>query len=70
MNEQIAKLASQAGFDVGMHDGMILGNFSDMHKCQKLAELIINECISTCATDKLGKTASAEDLIKEHFGVK
>jgi hypothetical protein len=35
---------------------------------EKYAELIIQECISACATDALGKTASAEELIKEHFG--
>jgi hypothetical protein len=44
MNKQFAKLAAKAGFDIGMHDGMILGNFSDMHKCNTFAQLIIEEC--------------------------
>lgn len=35
--------------------------------CVKLAELIIEECISACATDELGKTKSAEELIRAHF---
>lgn len=36
---------------------------------QVFAELIIKECISACATDRLGKTVGAEELIKQHFGV-
>lgn len=45
MNERIAKLAAKSGFDVGIHDGLILGNFSDMYKLEKFAELIVRECI-------------------------
>lgn len=67
MNETVAKLASKAGFDIGMHDGMILGNFSDMHKCQKFAELVIKECI--IAADK-NPYVCAETLINDHFGIK
>lgn len=46
MNKQIAKLAAKSGFDVGIHDGLILGNFSDMYKLDKFAELLIQECIT------------------------
>lgn len=35
----------------------------------KFANLIIQECISACATDRLGKTAGVEELIKERFGI-
>ena len=71
MNEQIAKLASKSGFDVGIHEGLILGNFSDMYKIEKLAELIVRECA------KIGSKAMYPDSdpdyvgrkIKQHFGV-
>jgi hypothetical protein len=62
MNEQIKLLAKQADID------LIHGNFlTGPH--EKFAELIIQECISACATDRLGKTAGAEELINQHFGV-
>jgi transcriptional regulator with XRE-family HTH domain len=67
MNDRIAKLASESGFDVSK-DGKF-GNYSTMFKLDKFAELIMAECISACATDRLGKTVSAEELIKQHFGV-
>lgn len=37
---------------------------------QIYAKLIIEECISACATDRLGRTVGAEELIKQHFGIK
>ncbi len=36
---------------------------------EKFAKLIIEECISACQTDRLCKTAGAEDLINKHFGI-
>jgi len=60
MKKQYKALANQAGFS---HCTPTVAKW-----LEKYAELIIAECISACATDKLGKTASAEDLIKEHFG--
>jgi hypothetical protein len=44
MNKQLAELAAKSGFDVGIHNGLILGNFSDMYKLDKFAELIVREC--------------------------
>lgn len=76
MNEQFAKLASQAGFDVGIHDGMILGNFSDMHKCQKFAELIVKEIADFVDShEQVDKYGEAYEIvygsdIRRLFGVK
>lgn len=53
----------QAGTDVS-------GKWMGIDNAEKFAELIIEECISACATDRLGKTVGAEELIKQHFGVK
>jgi hypothetical protein len=36
---------------------------------ERFAELIIEECIYACATERLGKTAGVEELIRQHFGV-
>ena len=36
---------------------------------EDFGQMIIEECISACATDDLGKTRAAEDLIKERFGL-
>ena len=41
----------------------------DQEVIEKFGELIVAECISACATDRLGKTVGAEELIREHFGV-
>ena len=41
----------------------------EIERLRQVTELIVRECISACATDRLGKTAGAEELIKEHFGV-
>jgi hypothetical protein len=57
MNKRIKEFADQAGLDISREE------------MQKFAELIMAECISACATDRLGKTVSAEELIKQHFGV-
>ncbi len=50
MNEHIAKLAAASGFDVGIHEGLILGNFSDMHKLDVFAKLIAKDCAWICDT--------------------
>ena len=63
MNKQIAELAAKSGFEVGIHDGLILGNFSDMYKLEKFAELIVRKCADLC-TNPL----DTEDIL-EHFGV-
>lgn len=42
MNINISKLANQAGFDVDPTGKF--GNYSEMHKAEKLAELIVREC--------------------------
>ncbi len=35
---------------------------------EEFAKLIISECVSAYATDQLGKTISAEELIQQRFG--
>jgi hypothetical protein len=74
MNEHLAILAANAGFDIGIHDGLILGNFSDMHKCQKFAELIIKECSELTLdfknTEHYNGWIDYREEIKKHFGVK
>jgi hypothetical protein len=71
MNKLIEELVSQASDEVwGSNpynggpgfEGYVLDS-------NKLARLIIGECIIACATDALGKTVSAEEAIKKHFGV-
>jgi len=71
MNKQLAELAAKSGFDVGIHNGLILGNFSDMYKLDKFAELIVRECgiaLSPMLRDMVSR-GQAFDLIKQHFGV-
>lgn len=41
MNESIAKLANQSGFDVDSTGKF--GNYSEMHRLEKFAELIVKE---------------------------
>jgi len=40
--------------------------FLYIYKCQKLAEIIINECINAAGSNPY---VSAKTLIKEHFGI-
>jgi hypothetical protein len=68
MNERIAKLANESGFDVDKTG--TFGDYSVMHRVEKFAELIVREC--SLVADR----AHAEDMgwnigeiIKEHFGV-
>jgi hypothetical protein len=70
MNERIQQLAIEAD-GVFIHK-LITGakQYTFLEKdLAKFAELIIQECISACATDRLGKTAGAEELINQHFGL-
>ena len=66
MSERIKLLAEQA--KQSMPNGLLVERWIELYN-QKFAELIIQECISACATDQLGKTIGAEELIKKHFGV-
>ena len=43
MNEQIAKLANESGFDVDKTG--IFGNYSEMHRIEKFAKLIVEDCL-------------------------
>jgi hypothetical protein len=71
MNEQIGKLAVEAGFYAN----------PDVEKFEKFAQLIVRECLTICqhnAEDDddqfdLGRVHQAKEithLIKKHFGVK
>ena len=74
MNERIAKLANQAGFDVD-NTGKF-GNYSEMARAEKFAELIVWECIEQASIGNghgnnqwdRALTFAAKN-IKEHFGV-
>ena len=71
MNKRLEELAAQAGFDVEALKTYPGGwPREDLLVLEDFAQLIMEECISACATDQLGKTRSAEELIKRHFGVK
>ena len=67
MNERIRELAEQAGYKP-LSPSTFADELNEIFM-RKFAELIMEECISACGTDQLGKTASAEELIKQHFGV-
>ena len=76
MNERIEKLAFEAGLKWKAQpphytntNNPIDFPVSANRDLEKFAELIVRECISACATDRLGKTAGAEELINQHFGV-
>lgn len=36
---------------------------------ERFAQLVMEECISACATDRLGKTVGAAELIRNRLGV-
>jgi hypothetical protein len=67
MNEQIKKLAEQAGLIVGEANGFDMTRL--MPREVKFAELIVKECANQVdwILAEGGKTQG--DLIKEHFGV-
>jgi len=65
--DKIKELAIEAGIIVAEHNGFDRNIL--FPKEIKFAQLIIEECISACATQWLSKTMSAEDLINERFGI-
>jgi len=71
MNECIAKLANQSGFDVDITGKF--GNYSEMHRLEKFAELIVAECMELVEGYTKQRTHTtfykAEEQIKQHFGV-
>ena len=72
MNEQISKLANQVGFDVD-NTGKF-GNYSEMIRVEKFAELILKECldqlfVSDPNEDYDKGIAWSKAQIKQHFGV-
>jgi hypothetical protein len=78
MNERIAKLANESGFDVDKTGAF--GNYSEMVRVQKFVQLIVQECINTIdpnVGEKWFKDMSEEEfwksqsihIIKQHFGV-
>jgi len=67
MKEQTAKLANECGFDVDKTG--TFGNYSEIHRLEKFAELIVKECAAM--TRNLSPHGElAEKAVKEHFGVK
>jgi hypothetical protein len=76
MNDRIEKLAKEHRL---IHIHMSTGEYNDtMKKFEKLAELVVKECISVCECEWDGDAdtfATSEaynecaDAIKEHFGV-
>ena len=67
MNERLLDLAVEANDQTGNEFDL---NYKKLDAfLEKFAELIIEECISACATNRLGKTVGSEDLIKQRFGV-
>jgi len=74
MNERIAKLANESGFDVDKTG--TFGNYSEMHRLEKFAELIVRECCLALWTEECHTSDLAFDevkrnatRIKEHFGI-
>ena len=68
MNERIANLAEQAGFENGHQDRY--GN-SLSHELEKFAELIVQECAQLVEDNIDPQNAwITPAVIKKHFGVK
>ncbi len=65
MNERIKQLAIYVIDDYTEDDYWPF--FTE--ELEEFARLIIDECIVACATERLGKTAGAGELIKERFGI-
>ena len=66
MNKRVQQLAEQAKQQVPA--GLVVTEWIERYN-EEFAELIVQECISACATNNLGKTVGAEELIKQHFGL-
>lgn len=65
MNERIKELAIYVVDDYTEDDYWPF--FTE--ELEEFAKLIIDECITACATERLGKTAGAAELIKDRFGI-
>ena len=73
MNERIAQLAEQAGYEKDMFG---IGHW-DMPECKKFAELIVRECANHCdllldhkiSSEWSRGTHDCSRAIKKHFGV-
>ncbi len=62
MNKKVAELIRSRGLHMHISEDC-------QRRMDMLAMLIVEECIFACATDRLGKTAGAEELIRQHFGI-
>ena len=81
MNEQIKKLANQAGFVLWKNESWNPGDTVDWScryddELEKFAELIVKECVVICrdidGEDNIDAKSGRQDCaveIKEHFGV-
>ena len=81
MNEQIKKLANQAGFVLWKNESWNPGDTVDWScryddELEKFAELIVKECVGICrdidGEDNIDAKSGRQDCaveIKEHFGV-
>jgi hypothetical protein len=69
MNERIAKLANESGFDVDKTG--TFGNYSEMHRLEKFAELIVKECLEIAIEEERHAPfeGPVETKIRQHFGV-
>ena len=66
MKEQTAKLANECGFDVDKTG--TFGNYSEMRRLEKFAELIVRECADL--VDRAISDGGVDGrILKEHFGV-
>ncbi len=63
MNELIKELADKHGL------AWTLKTPYDEENLRDFTRAIVEECITACATDRLGKTASPEELMYSRFGI-
>lgn len=63
MNKKIMEVAEATGIDIDNLEPR------DLRLLEKFANNIIDGCISACATESLGKTAGAAELMKNYFGI-
>ncbi len=66
MNEQIAKFANESGFDVDKTG--TFGNYSEIHRLEKFAELIVGECADISNQAEKQCQHPGTQILK-HFGV-
>jgi len=80
MNERIAKLANESGFDVDKTG--TFGNYSEMHRLEKFAQLIAQDCAELLDTSRQNTPSDhwgfvariwtlqeAAKIIRNYFGV-